>query len=43
MPLLIFLPVSIFLTSRAAKDAVIFDVSVYYSWAAKIFKRKKIA
>jgi lipopolysaccharide export system permease protein len=41
MPLAIFLPVSIFLTFKAAKDSVIFDVTVYYSWIEKLFVRKK--
>ncbi|MCE3258714.1 MAG: permease YjgP/YjgQ family protein [Bacteroidetes bacterium] len=42
-PLVIFLPISIFLTYKAAKDSAIFDVTVYYMWAVKLFKRKKIA
>jgi lipopolysaccharide export system permease protein len=42
-PLLIFLPVSIFLTIRAANDAVIFDVTTYYTWMNRIFTKKKIA
>lgn len=41
MPLLIFLPISIFLTSKAAKDSAIFDVTVYYTWMNKLFKKKK--
>ncbi|MCC6370751.1 MAG: LptF/LptG family permease [Bacteroidia bacterium] len=41
MPLVIFLPISIFLTSKAAKDSVIFDVTVYYSWIGKLFTKKK--
>lgn len=41
MPLVIFLPISFFLTSKAAKDSVIFDVSTYYSWVGKLFKKKK--
>lgn len=41
MPLVIFLPISIFLTVKAAKDSVIFDVTVYYTWMSKLFNRKK--
>jgi hypothetical protein len=41
MPLVIFLPVSIFLTVKAANDSVIFDLSAYYSWWGKIFKKNK--
>jgi lipopolysaccharide export system permease protein len=41
MPLVIFLPISFFLTSKAAKDSVIFDVSTYYSWIGKLFGKKK--
>ena len=40
MPLLIFLPISIFLTTKAARDSVIFDVSIYYSWIGKLFTKK---
>ena len=40
MPLLIFLPISIFLTSKAAKDSVIFDATIYYTWINKLFKKK---
>ena len=39
-PLAIFLPISIFLTSKAANDSVIFDVTSYYSWIGKLFKKK---
>lgn len=42
-PLLIFLPISIFLTYKAAKDSAIFDVTIYYTWITKLFKSKKIA
>ena len=42
MPLIIFLPISIFLTVKAAKDSVIFDLSTYYRWIGKIFKAKEI-
>lgn len=41
MPLIIFLPISVFLTFKAAKDSVIFDITVYYSWVEKIFKKKE--
>lgn len=40
MPLVIFLPISIFLTVKAAKDSVIFDVTLYYTWVSKLFNRK---
>jgi lipopolysaccharide export system permease protein len=40
MPLIIFLPISIFLTVKAAKDSVIFDVTIYYTWIGKLFKKK---
>jgi lipopolysaccharide export system permease protein len=43
MPLVIFLPVSMFLTFKAARDSVIFDVSAYYRWIEKLFKKKDIA
>jgi lipopolysaccharide export system permease protein len=43
MPLLIFLPVSIFLTLKAANDSVIFDATIYYTWINKLFKRTKSA
>ncbi|MDX2174492.1 MAG: LptF/LptG family permease [Bacteroidota bacterium] len=43
IPLLIFLPISVFLTYKAAKDSAIFDVTNYYIWILKIFKRKKVA
>ena len=42
MPLVIFLPISIFLTSKAAKDSVIFDVTIYYSWISKLFSKKQV-
>ncbi len=41
MPLVIFLPISIFLTTKAAKDSVIFDITVYYSLINKLFNKKK--
>ncbi len=43
MPLIIFLPISIFLTVKAARDSVIFDVSAYYNWIGKLFKKKQSA
>jgi len=42
-PLLIFLPISIFLTYKAAKDSAIFDITVYYLWIQKLFKKKERA
>ena len=42
MPLVIFLPISVFLTFKAAKDSVIFDVTVYYSWIENLFKKKTV-
>jgi len=43
MPLVIFLPVSLFLTIKAANDSVIFDAGIYYTWMARILKNKKRA
>jgi lipopolysaccharide export system permease protein len=43
MPLVIFLPISIFLTAKAANDSVIFDATVYYNWINKLFKKAKSA
>lgn len=42
-PLIIFLPVSIFLTYKAANDSALFDVGNYFNWITKIFKKKKSA
>lgn len=39
-PLAIFLPLSIFLTFKAARDSAIFDVTIYYTWIGKLFKKK---
>ncbi len=39
MPLIIFLPLSIFLTVRAAKDAVIIDLNWYYNLMALLKKK----
>lgn len=43
MPLFIFLPISIFLTYKAAKDSALFDVGVYFDWIKNLFKNKKVA
>jgi len=43
MPLIIFLPVSIFLTYKAAKDSALFDLGIYIESLKGLFKRKKIA
>lgn len=43
MPLVIFLPISIFLTVKAARDSVIFDVTIYYSWIGKVFRKRELA
>ncbi|WP_317897225.1 LptF/LptG family permease [Aurantibacillus circumpalustris] len=40
-PLLIFLPISVFLTIKAANDSVIFDATIYYTWAGKLFRKKE--
>jgi lipopolysaccharide export system permease protein len=40
LPLIIFLPIAVYLTYKAAKDSSIFDVSSYYLWIFKILKRK---
>lgn len=40
MPLVIFLPISFFLTIKAANDSVIFDITTYYSWLEKAFNKK---
>lgn len=39
-PLVIFMPISIFLTIKAANDSAIFDATVYYTWMGKLFKKK---
>jgi len=39
-PLVIFLPISMFLTFKAANDSVIFDATIYYTWIEKLFKKK---
>lgn len=43
MPLVIFLPISLFLTLKAANDSVIFDSGIYYTWINRIFKKKQLA
>jgi len=40
-PLAIFLPISIFLTYKAANDSALFDATSYYILFEKLFKRKK--
>ena len=40
MPLIIFLPISVFLTSKAAIDSSIFDATSYYSFINKFFSKK---
>jgi lipopolysaccharide export system permease protein len=40
-PLVIFLPISIFLTYKAANDSAIFDVTSYYMCVVKLFTKKK--
>jgi len=40
-PLVLFLPLGIFLTYKAAKDSSIFDVSLYIQPLKKLFARKK--
>jgi lipopolysaccharide export system permease protein len=40
MPLVIFLPISIFLTMRAARDAVIIDLSWYYRLLGYLRRKK---
>jgi lipopolysaccharide export system permease protein len=43
MPLIIFLPVSIFLTYKAAKDSALFDITGYIIWINKLFKKRSVA
>jgi lipopolysaccharide export system permease protein len=42
-PPLLFLPLSAFLTYKAATDSVMFDITVYSEWIKKHFKRKPLA
>jgi lipopolysaccharide export system permease protein len=39
-PVLIFLPISVFLTYKAARDSALFDASSYIMFFQKLFKRK---
>lgn len=39
VPLMIFLPIGMFLTYKAAKDSALFDVSVYLAPFKKLFKK----
>lgn len=43
MPLVIFLPISMFLTYKAANDSAIFDMSTYFGWIIKLFRKRKHA
>ncbi|MBX3164580.1 MAG: LptF/LptG family permease [Bacteroidetes bacterium] len=43
LPLVIFLPISVFLTYKAAHDSAMFDLTAYYIWFEKLFKKKKTA
>lgn len=40
LPIGIFLPISVFLTYKAAKDSALFDVTSYIMFFQKLFKRK---
>lgn len=40
LPLLIFLPLGVFLTYKAATDSALFDIDVYLQPIKKLFKRK---
>jgi lipopolysaccharide export system permease protein len=42
-PPLLFLPLSAFLTYKAANDSVMFDFTLYTDWIKKHFKRKALA
>ncbi len=42
-PPLIFLPLSAFLTYKAAADSVMFDITIYREWFRKILKPKSLA
>lgn len=41
MPLVIFVPIGLFLTNRAANDSALFDASAYYRLLEKIMPRNK--
>ena len=43
LPLFIFMPISIFLTYKAAKDSALFDLSFYFGRIGSIFKKKQTA
>jgi len=40
-PVVLFIPISIFLTLKAANDSVIFDLTNYYTLLGKLFKKKE--
>jgi lipopolysaccharide export system permease protein len=40
-PLLLFLPLGIFLTYKAAKDSALFDMTAYLDPIKKLFKKHK--
>lgn len=40
IPVLVFLPISIFLTYKAARDSALFDTSSYLMFFQKLFKKK---
>lgn len=40
-PLAIFLPISVFLTYKAAKDSALFDMTSYFIFFGKLFKKQK--
>jgi lipopolysaccharide export system permease protein len=40
-PVVLFIPISIFLTFKAANDSVIFDLTNYYTLIGKLFKKKE--
>lgn len=42
-PVVLFLPISMFLTMKAARDSALFDLTIYYTFFSKIFKKKAIA
>lgn len=42
-PLFIFMPISIFLTYKAAKDSALFDLGYYFAQINQFFKKKKTA
>ena len=42
-PPLLFMPVSVFLTYKAANDSVLFDSTLYFEWFQKLFYKKQRA